>query len=152
MNYLTPRICDLQNKQRRPRSLNAASVSPGCGPHCSFQPPVTGFGYCLSFLPTVTILSQYFDKRRSVVTAVASTGECFAVFAFAPGRWTMGVSVLMWNGGSDSAILATLSFANSWLTMTLPVCTVKAICCLFSSTFLGSVLPNPTLGIHMLSC
>ncbi|KAM4664011.1 monocarboxylate transporter 7 [Discoglossus pictus] len=45
---------------------------------------VSGLGYCLTFLPTVTILSQYFDKRRSLVTAVASTGECFAVFAFAP--------------------------------------------------------------------
>ncbi|XP_069810165.1 monocarboxylate transporter 7 [Dendropsophus ebraccatus] len=45
---------------------------------------VSGLGYCLSFLPTLTILSQYFDKRRSLVTAVASTGECFAVFAFAP--------------------------------------------------------------------
>lgn len=45
---------------------------------------VSGLGYCLSFLPTVTILSQYFDRRRSLVTAVASTGECFAVFAFAP--------------------------------------------------------------------
>ncbi|KAM8945719.1 monocarboxylate transporter 7 [Pelodytes ibericus] len=45
---------------------------------------VSGLGYSLSFLPTVTILSQYFDKRRSLVTAVASTGECFAVFAFAP--------------------------------------------------------------------
>uniref|UniRef100_A0A2K6KLN8 Solute carrier family 16 member 6 n=1 Tax=Rhinopithecus bieti TaxID=61621 RepID=A0A2K6KLN8_RHIBE len=44
----------------------------------------TGLGYCFSFLPTVTILSQYFGKRRSIVTAVASTGECFAVFAFAP--------------------------------------------------------------------
>ncbi|XP_008841435.1 monocarboxylate transporter 7 [Nannospalax galili] len=45
---------------------------------------ISGLGYCFSFLPTVTILSQYFDKRRSAVTAVASTGECFAVFAFAP--------------------------------------------------------------------
>ncbi|XP_012380985.2 LOW QUALITY PROTEIN: monocarboxylate transporter 7 [Dasypus novemcinctus] len=45
---------------------------------------ISGLGYCFSFLPTVTILSQYFDKRRSVVTAVASTGECFAVVAFAP--------------------------------------------------------------------
>ncbi|XP_006886462.1 PREDICTED: monocarboxylate transporter 7 [Elephantulus edwardii] len=45
---------------------------------------ISGLGYCFSFLPTVTILSQYFDKRRSVVTAIASTGECFAVFAFAP--------------------------------------------------------------------
>ncbi|XP_074871077.1 monocarboxylate transporter 7 [Carettochelys insculpta] len=45
---------------------------------------ISGLGYCMSFLPTVTILSQYFDKRRSLVTAVASTGECFAVFSFAP--------------------------------------------------------------------
>ncbi|XP_012309257.1 monocarboxylate transporter 7 isoform X2 [Aotus nancymaae] len=45
---------------------------------------ISGLGYCFSFLPTVTILSQYFGKRRSIVTAVASTGECFAVFAFAP--------------------------------------------------------------------
>ncbi|XP_012893354.1 PREDICTED: monocarboxylate transporter 7 [Dipodomys ordii] len=50
---------------------------------------ISGFGYCFSFLPTVTILSQYFDKRRSVVTAVASTGECFAVFAFAPAITTL---------------------------------------------------------------
>uniref|UniRef100_A0A8C5SJ51 Monocarboxylate transporter 7 n=1 Tax=Laticauda laticaudata TaxID=8630 RepID=A0A8C5SJ51_LATLA len=45
---------------------------------------VSGLGYCFAFLPTVTILSQYFDKKRSLVTAVASTGECFAVFSFAP--------------------------------------------------------------------
>ncbi|XP_069055969.1 monocarboxylate transporter 7-like isoform X2 [Pleurodeles waltl] len=45
---------------------------------------ICGLGYSLSFIPTVTILSQYFDKKRSLVTAVASTGECFAVFAFAP--------------------------------------------------------------------
>ncbi|XP_036428746.1 monocarboxylate transporter 7 [Colossoma macropomum] len=45
---------------------------------------VAGLGYCLTFLPTVTILSQYFSKRRSLVTAMASTGESFAIFAFAP--------------------------------------------------------------------
>ncbi|XP_058560223.1 monocarboxylate transporter 7 isoform X2 [Neofelis nebulosa] len=45
---------------------------------------ISGLGFCFSFLPTVTILSQYFDKRRSMVTAIASTGECFAMFAFAP--------------------------------------------------------------------
>ncbi|XP_036307283.1 monocarboxylate transporter 7 isoform X2 [Pipistrellus kuhlii] len=45
---------------------------------------VSGLGYCFSFLPALTILSQYFDKRRSIVTAAASTGECFAMFAFAP--------------------------------------------------------------------
>ncbi|KAI2584729.1 SLC16A6 isoform 5, partial [Pan troglodytes] len=51
---------------------------------CVFVLTFSGLGYCFSFLPTVTILSQYFGKRRSIVTAVASTGECFAVFAFAP--------------------------------------------------------------------
>ncbi|XP_066521701.1 monocarboxylate transporter 7 [Hoplias malabaricus] len=45
---------------------------------------VAGLGYCLTFLPTVTILTQYFSKRRSLVTALASTGESFAIFAFAP--------------------------------------------------------------------
>ncbi|XP_017273904.1 monocarboxylate transporter 7 isoform X2 [Kryptolebias marmoratus] len=45
---------------------------------------VTGLGYCLTFLPTVTILSKYFTHRRSLVTAVASTGESFAMFALAP--------------------------------------------------------------------
>ncbi|XP_036408235.1 solute carrier family 16 member 6b [Megalops cyprinoides] len=45
---------------------------------------VSGLGYCLTFLPTVTILSQYFTSRRSLVTAVASTGESFSIFAFAP--------------------------------------------------------------------
>ncbi|KAM4525348.1 monocarboxylate transporter 7-like isoform 2-T2 [Odontesthes bonariensis] len=45
---------------------------------------VTGLGYCLTFLPTVTILSQYFNHRRSLVTAVASTGESLSMFALAP--------------------------------------------------------------------
>ncbi|XP_061863805.1 monocarboxylate transporter 7-like [Colius striatus] len=45
---------------------------------------VSGLGYSLCYLPTVTALSQYFDRRRLLVTTVASTGECFAVFFFAP--------------------------------------------------------------------
>lgn len=45
---------------------------------------VSGLGYCLTFLPTITILSQYFDSRRSIVTSVASSGECVAIFALAP--------------------------------------------------------------------
>ncbi|XP_054615089.1 solute carrier family 16 member 6b isoform X2 [Dunckerocampus dactyliophorus] len=44
----------------------------------------TGLGYCLTFLPTLTILAQYFSRRRALVTSVASSGESFAVFAFAP--------------------------------------------------------------------
>ncbi|XP_055509912.1 monocarboxylate transporter 7-like isoform X1 [Leucoraja erinacea] len=45
---------------------------------------VSGIGFCLSFLPSVTVLSLYFEKYRSLVMAVASTGECFAIFTFAP--------------------------------------------------------------------
>ncbi|XP_054615088.1 solute carrier family 16 member 6b isoform X1 [Dunckerocampus dactyliophorus] len=45
---------------------------------------VSGLGYCLTFLPTLTILAQYFSRRRALVTSVASSGESFAVFAFAP--------------------------------------------------------------------
>ncbi|KAL3967515.1 Rho guanine nucleotide exchange factor 7 [Sarotherodon galilaeus] len=45
---------------------------------------VAGMGYCLTFLPTVTILSQYFNHRRSLATAVASTGESLSMFALAP--------------------------------------------------------------------
>ncbi|MEQ2271983.1 hypothetical protein XENORESO_012474 [Xenotaenia resolanae] len=45
---------------------------------------VAGLGYCLTFLPTVTILSKYFSRRRSLVIALASTGESFAMFALAP--------------------------------------------------------------------
>lgn len=45
---------------------------------------VAGFGYCFTFLPTVTILSQYFKDRRSLVTALASTGESLSMFALAP--------------------------------------------------------------------
>lgn len=45
---------------------------------------VAGIGYSLTFLPTVTILSQYFSSRRSLVTAAASTGESLSIFALAP--------------------------------------------------------------------
>ncbi|XP_067860195.1 monocarboxylate transporter 7-like isoform X2 [Heptranchias perlo] len=45
---------------------------------------VSGIGLCFSFLPTVTVLSHYFEKYRSLVIAVASTGECLAIFIFAP--------------------------------------------------------------------
>lgn len=45
---------------------------------------VAGLGYSLTFLPTVTILSQYFNRHRSLVTAVASTGESLSMFALAP--------------------------------------------------------------------
>ncbi|XP_061765108.1 monocarboxylate transporter 7-like [Nerophis ophidion] len=46
---------------------------------------IVGFGYCLTFLPTVTILSHYFLRRRSLVIAISSTGEALSMFALAPG-------------------------------------------------------------------
>ncbi|XP_019902289.1 monocarboxylate transporter 7 isoform X2 [Esox lucius] len=45
---------------------------------------IGGQGFSLTFLPTVTILSQYFSRRRYLVTTIASTGECFFVLALAP--------------------------------------------------------------------
>ncbi|XP_071357475.1 solute carrier family 16 member 6b isoform X2 [Trachinotus anak] len=49
-----------------------------------FSSLFTGLGYCLTFLPAVTILAQYFSRRRALVTSIASSGESFAIFAFAP--------------------------------------------------------------------
>ncbi|XP_029363985.1 solute carrier family 16 member 6b isoform X2 [Echeneis naucrates] len=54
-----------------------------------FSSLFTGLGYCLTFLPTVTILAQYFSRRRAFVTAIASSGESFAVFVFAPAFSTL---------------------------------------------------------------
>lgn len=45
---------------------------------------ITGLGYSLAFLPTVTLLAQYFSRRRALVTSLASSGESFAMFAFGP--------------------------------------------------------------------
>ncbi|KAJ8363668.1 hypothetical protein SKAU_G00124990 [Synaphobranchus kaupii] len=59
-----------------------AFTASGC--QCALCCLFTGLGYCLSYLPTLTILSQYFNKRRSLITAIASTGESVSVFAFAP--------------------------------------------------------------------
>ena len=56
----------------------------------------TGLGYCLTFLPTVTILAQYFSRRRALVTSVASSGESLAIFAFAPGECTFKQGLLSW--------------------------------------------------------
>ncbi|XP_018553341.1 solute carrier family 16 member 6b isoform X2 [Lates calcarifer] len=54
-----------------------------------FSSVFTGLGYCLTFLPTVTILAQYFSRRRALVTSIASSGESFAIFAFAPAFTTL---------------------------------------------------------------
>lgn len=43
-----------------------------------------GFGYALTWTPTVTMLSLYFDKRRPVANALASAGECILTFVLTP--------------------------------------------------------------------
>ncbi|CAH2221712.1 monocarboxylate transporter 7 [Pelobates cultripes] len=45
---------------------------------------MSGLGYSLSFFPSLTILLKYFDRRRSLVISIATTGECFAVILFVP--------------------------------------------------------------------
>ncbi|KAJ4932352.1 hypothetical protein JOQ06_010775 [Pogonophryne albipinna] len=62
------------------RSINQMYVTIGV---------ISGLGYCFTFLPTVTILAQYFSTRRALVTSVASSGEPFAIFAFAPALTTL---------------------------------------------------------------
>lgn len=58
----------------------------GCHAPFFSSPFFTGLGYCLSFLPTITILAQYFSGRRALVTSMASSGESVAMFVFAPGK------------------------------------------------------------------
>ncbi|KAA0715102.1 Monocarboxylate transporter 2 [Triplophysa tibetana] len=45
---------------------------------------LTGFGYALTWTPTVTMLGWYFDKRRPVANALASAGECILTFILNP--------------------------------------------------------------------
>ncbi|KAM8845959.1 solute carrier family 16 member 6b isoform 2-T2 [Spinachia spinachia] len=50
---------------------------------------VSGLGYCFAFLPTVTLLAQYFSRQRALVTSVSSSGESLAIFAFAPALFVL---------------------------------------------------------------
>uniref|UniRef100_A0A667ZMC5 Si:dkey-246g23.4 n=1 Tax=Myripristis murdjan TaxID=586833 RepID=A0A667ZMC5_9TELE len=45
---------------------------------------LNGFGYALTWTPTVTMLGLYFEKRRPVANALASAGECILTFIFTP--------------------------------------------------------------------
>ncbi|XP_056621512.1 monocarboxylate transporter 13 [Triplophysa dalaica] len=45
---------------------------------------LTGFGYALTWTPTVTMLGWYFEKRRPVANALASAGECILTFILNP--------------------------------------------------------------------
>ncbi|XP_077359342.1 monocarboxylate transporter 6 [Festucalex cinctus] len=45
---------------------------------------VTGLGFCLSYQPAVTILGQYFVRRRAFANAVSSTGTALGLCALPP--------------------------------------------------------------------
>ncbi|XP_071752976.1 monocarboxylate transporter 13 [Centroberyx gerrardi] len=45
---------------------------------------LSGFGCGLTWTPTVTMLSWYFEKRRPVANALASAGECILTFLLTP--------------------------------------------------------------------
>lgn len=43
-----------------------------------------GFGYALTWTPTVTMLGLYFERKRPVANALASAGECIFTFVLTP--------------------------------------------------------------------
>ncbi|XP_062317156.1 monocarboxylate transporter 13 [Osmerus eperlanus] len=45
---------------------------------------LTGCGYALAWTPTVTMLGLYFERRRPLANALASTGECIFTFLLTP--------------------------------------------------------------------
>ncbi|XP_019906349.2 solute carrier family 16 member 6b isoform X2 [Esox lucius] len=76
-----------------PSVLSQQSPRQPARPHHTSAKRPLSLGYCLTFLPTVTILSQYFSKRRSLVTSLASSGESFAMFGFAPAFMALKESI-----------------------------------------------------------
>ncbi|XP_040017615.2 monocarboxylate transporter 2 isoform X1 [Gasterosteus aculeatus] len=45
---------------------------------------LNGFGYAMTWTPTVTMLGLYFEKRRPMANALASAGECILTFVLTP--------------------------------------------------------------------
>uniref|UniRef100_A0A8C1L751 Si:dkey-246g23.4 n=1 Tax=Cyprinus carpio TaxID=7962 RepID=A0A8C1L751_CYPCA len=58
---------------------------------------LTGFGYALTWTPTVTMLGWYFEKRLPVANALASAGECILTFILTPSFQFM-VDQYSWRG------------------------------------------------------
>nr|XP_046250717.1 monocarboxylate transporter 2 [Scatophagus argus]XP_046250718.1 monocarboxylate transporter 2 [Scatophagus argus] len=45
---------------------------------------LNGFGYALTWTPTVTMVGMYFEKKRPMANALASAGECILTFVLTP--------------------------------------------------------------------
>uniref|UniRef100_H2MM77 Si:dkey-246g23.4 n=1 Tax=Oryzias latipes TaxID=8090 RepID=H2MM77_ORYLA len=58
---------------------------------------LNGFGYALTWTPTVTMLGMYFDKRRPVANALASAGECILTFILTP-MFQLLINSFSWRG------------------------------------------------------
>ncbi|KAI8499189.1 hypothetical protein Bbelb_229530 [Branchiostoma belcheri] len=48
------------------------------------KPDKTGFGFSLAFLPTMTMVGRYFDRRRTLANALAWLGACTGNFTLPP--------------------------------------------------------------------
>lgn len=57
----------------------------------------TGFGYALTWTPTVTMLGYYFEKRRPVANALSSSGECIFTFVLTP-LFQLLIDSFSWRG------------------------------------------------------
>ncbi|KAK2841962.1 hypothetical protein Q5P01_012162 [Channa striata] len=58
---------------------------------------LNGFGYALTWTPTVTMLGLYFEKRRPVANALASAGECILTFLLTP-MFQLLIDSFSWRG------------------------------------------------------
>lgn len=56
-----------------------------------------GFGYSLTWTPTVTMVGLYFEKKRPVANALASTGECILTFVLTP-LFQLLINSYSWRG------------------------------------------------------
>ncbi|KAM9753392.1 monocarboxylate transporter 13 isoform 1-T5 [Menidia menidia] len=58
---------------------------------------LNGFGYALTWTPTVTMVGMYFEKRRPVANALASSGECIFTFVLTP-LFQLLIDSFSWRG------------------------------------------------------
>ncbi|XP_028305910.1 monocarboxylate transporter 12 [Gouania willdenowi] len=58
---------------------------------------LNGFGYALTWTPTVTMLAVYFQKRRPLANALASSGECILTFILTP-LFQLLIDSFSWRG------------------------------------------------------
>ena len=43
-----------------------------------------GFGRCLTYAPSLILITQYFDKRRGLAVGIATAGVGLGMFSFPP--------------------------------------------------------------------